>query len=104
MTNGDVQSNYPSVLPDNLQDVLLEYGRQVSGAALQNIALDQVVIDVDYETIKARYVGCTLTSASDDSIYVILIVQIAPSFRLITVKNVSTANIADDTAGDPPIE
>lgn len=102
-SNGDEHDNVPSVLPANLKSVLLEYGQQVSGAVLQNAALDQAVIQADTETAKARYVVCTLSNAGDNSTEVSLTVQIAPTFHLEGVYN-SVVSSAADTARNPPID
>ncbi len=85
--NGDQRTNSPSVLPDNLPNVLLDYGRQVSGAVLQNAALTDAAIRSDMETSQRRYVHCVLSNADSNSAQVSLTVQIAPNFHLLGVYN-----------------
>ncbi len=101
-SNGDEKNNTPSVLPDNLSDVLLAYGQQISEAVLQNVALDRAAIHSGMETTEGRYVVCDLSSSTDDSVQVSLSAQIAPTFRLTGVYD-SSDNGRIDTVENPPI-
>ena len=101
--NGDERNNSPSVLPNNLADVLLVYGQRIGTAALQNVAVDKATIHADTETAAGRYVVCDLTNTQDDSVRVSLSVQIAPTFSLMDV-DIAT-DVADTAAqANPPIE
>lgn len=101
-SNGDEHDNHPSVLPANLKDVLLSYGRRVSAVALQSAVVSKAAIHTDMETADARYVVCDLTQADDPTRQVSLTVQIAPEFRLIGVYNLENNGVADPLE-NPPI-
>lgn len=96
-SNGDETQNVPSVLPGNLKEVLLDYGRQVCDTMFQGIALGRISLYEDVETAQARYLSCSLYSADDiDSID--MTVQIAPSFRLIGLdgRNIAVRDASEN--------
>lgn len=80
--NGDGQRNQPSVLPGNLKAVLLDYGRQLSGAVLQDAPLDRAALREDMDTPEGRYVSYYLYIREAANDFVSLTVQIAPTFHL----------------------
>ena len=84
---GDEQmfSNSPSVLPDNLTDVLLAFGNKVAGTVLQGVTLDRVSYHGDMESANGRMVVWDMWSADNNDRMVSMTAQIAPSFRFLSV-------------------
>ncbi len=102
-SNGDERENLPSVLPDNLTDVLLPYAQAISDTALQGMRLDTAVIHGDTETDQARYVVCDLYNDANKSDMASVTVRIAPTFQLTGVYSYPMAGTSASEEAAPPI-
>ena len=97
-SDGFHEDNIPSILPENLREVLLAYGQQLSAIAFQNFTPSTGFFRADVDTSRERYVVFDLYDA-DGVDWISMTVQIAPSFQLLGIYNhtsVSSENTAEE--------